>query len=670
MLDWKKKLKFVAIVAAFAVLILIVLTNVFKTTRVSENDLRTYKQGLAYLEKKDFENAFFNFSNVSKNSAIYEIALLRQGLCADELNDSETAVKKYRMFVEKFPDSVFAQKTYYSLAQNYFRTKDYSKAEKVFNGIKKDYKDSDFAIASDYYLGLISKEKNSESYKIKAKEHFSQYLKNAPDGRFAQSCADEILAAQVNLTADDYFLVGRTFFKNGAYKSALENLNKSNIADSWAYLAEINRKQAKYQTYREIFEKYYPIYSKNIDEKDLRIFLENYALTYPAGVKAGWYTLFNLAEKSGAIGADYALYQLTKLETEAVKNELYEKIYKNYPNGKYASDALANLFWTAYKSQKYKTAYKLGQIHVKNYPHTIAAPKILYWMGKLSAQAGRKTEANGFYQRILDDYPDDYYAFRANKQLSINKNNGWKTKSSHKLPEKASQIAFPMKYTKFANDNLSLVNAILKLKDYALLVEFDADNKIIQSYLNYQKGNYSTAALLARDEIAKMEIKPQFGDSVYKLAYQMHYQDAINLYSSEYRLDPYLMIALIREESYFNPDAGSSVGARGLMQLMPATARFIADRNGISYAGSSELTKPSKNIQLGCAYFDFAKEKMYEDDLLAVASYNGGPNAVQVWKDKKDFRNFDEFIENIPYPETRDYVKKVYRSYWVYLNIY
>ena len=158
-MDWKKKLKFVFITSAFAVLILIVLSNVVKMTQVSEKDFKTYRQGLEYLNKKDYENAYFNFSNVSRTSAIYEIALLRQALCADELNDSQTASKKFRMFIEKYPESMFVQKAYYALAQNYFREKEYTKAEKTFNDIKKNFKESEYKTASNYYLGVIYKQK-------------------------------------------------------------------------------------------------------------------------------------------------------------------------------------------------------------------------------------------------------------------------------------------------------------------------------------------------------------------------------------------------------------------------------------------------------------------------------------------------------------------------------
>lgn len=681
MLDWKKKLKFVAIASAFAVLILIVLTNVVKMTQMSEKDFKTYRQGLAYLKAKDYENAYFNFSNVSKNSAIYEIALLRQGLCADDLNDFETATKKYRLFIEKYPESIFVQKAYYALAQNYFRAKDYNKAVKTFNTIRKNYKDSEYKIASSYYLGVMYKEKALEKtkeeekkfadeLKQKSKIYFAEYLEEAPNGRLAMNCINEMQGLKTALTQRDYFLIGRAYFKNNAFKPAFDNFNKSYMSSSWAYLAEIYRKQGNYKKYKEIFDNNYTKYSKNIDTEDLYTFLENYAASFPGGQKSGWYHLLLMSHNSSAAGQDFIMYRLTKFEESSVKNELYNKIYQKFPHGKFASDAVANLFWDAYTKRHYKEAFSLGLIHARDYQNTLAAPKILFWMGKIAQKQGNKNEAAGFYQKVIDNYPDDYYAYRANKHLTSAYNNGWKTKASHRLPEKNQTVRLPLKQTQISEDNLYLIDAILKLNDYKLLAEIQNNNKALQSWINYKEGKYSTSALLARDAIAEAEKRPDFSDSIYKLAYPLHYQDVINDFSKAYRLDPYLVTALIREESYFNPKAGSSAGAMGLMQLMPATASYIAGRNGIPYKGKAALFTPEKNIELGCAYLDYAKEKLHENDMLAVASYNGGPNAVLNWKDTLNYKNFDEFIENIPYPETRDYVKKVYRSYWVYTNIY
>ena len=234
-MDWKKKLKFILITSAFAVLILIVLSNVVKMTQVSEKDFKTYRQGLEYLNKKDFENAYFNFSNVSKTSAIYEIALLRQAMCADELNDSQTAEKKYRMFIEKYPESMFVQKAYYSLAQNSFREKDYNRAEKAFNDIRKIFKESEYNTASGYYLGVIysekakeeKDEKNISEKKQKAKAYFDEYLAQAPNGRLSINCTDAIKALEIPLNQKDYYLIGRAYFKNGLIKQAYEYFNNS-----------------------------------------------------------------------------------------------------------------------------------------------------------------------------------------------------------------------------------------------------------------------------------------------------------------------------------------------------------------------------------------------------------------------------------------------------------
>lgn len=670
MQDWKKKLKFIFITSAFAVLILIVLNNVFNMTQVSDKDFKTYRQGLTYLNQKDYENAYFNFSNVSKNSALYEIALLRQAMSADELKDSETAAKKYRMFIEKYPESIFVQKAYYSLAQNYFREKDYSKAEKTFNQIKRNFKDSEYKTAANYYLGMIYTENKTPAENPKAKNYFADYLKEAPDGRFAMNCVDEMMKSTAGLSQNDYFLIGKTYLKNGQNKAAIENLNKSYMASSWGYLSMAYKNSGDRKKAAEIFENGYPLYSNGLEKEELYEVIESYALSHPAGIKNGFQKALEIARNNKSAGEDFILYRLSKYEEGSAKTEIHKEIYTKFPNGKFASDALANLFWQAYKNNEFQDALKLGQIHAQNYPNTIAAPKVLFWMGKITEKSIGRIEAKPYYQRILNKYPDDYYAYRASKKLSISANSNWKTKASHRLPESNQAIPFPLKHTNISDDNVSLVNAVLRLNDYNLLGEVEKENKAIQSWIKYKEGKYGTSALLARDVLSDYDVKPDFSDSLYKLAYQLHYQEPINDFSKINSLDPFLVTALIREESYFNPQVKSPVGAVGLMQIMPSTAFYIATKEDVFYNGTSALLNPEKNIELGCAYLKYAKQRLYQDDMLAVASYNGGPNAVRNWKDTLNYKNFDEFIENIPYIETRDYVKKVFRSYWVYLNVY
>lgn len=646
-------------------------------TQVSEKDFKTYRQGVYYLKKNDLENAYYNFLNVSKTSAIYEIALLRQALCADELNDSQTATKKYKMFIEKYPDSIFIEKTHYALAQNYFKEKDYNKAEKTFNEIKKLYKDSDYKIAAEYYLGEIyfekikteTNEKNIQEFKEKAKDYYIKYLEIASGGKYSLICAEKTNLLNLKLNDKEHFLLGKAYYKNLQYAKALEEFNQTNIENAWGYLSLINTKLNKYQTARNIFENNYPKYNNNIDEELIIQTIDNYIAISKTNKKQTLYKILELTQ-SITNGKDYVLYCLCKYEDKKNQNDLYRKIFTNYPQGKFASDAIANLFWSAYQNKDYKEARLLGNIHLRDYQNTNASPQMLYWMAKLSEKQGNRTEAKNFYQKLIEKYPDDYYAYRANKYITHNQNTNWQTKISHKLPEKKEIITFPTKHANISDDNIALINNILKLNDDKLLAEIDQNNKVVQSWIHYKEGNYSTASLYARDAIAKMQTKPDFSDSLYKLAYQIHYQAPINHYSKIYRLDPYLVIALIREESYFNPQAGSSVGAKGLMQLMPTTASYIASHKNINYDKLSDLLKPETNIELGCAYLNYVKARLYNDDLLAIAAYNGGPNAVLNWKQNLNYKNLDEFIENIPYQETKDYIKKVFRSYWVYLNLY
>ena len=127
----------------------------------------------------------------------------------------------------------------------------------------------------------------------------------------------------------------------------------------------------------------------------------------------------------------------------------------------------------------------------------------------------------------------------------------------------------------------------------------------------------------------------------------------------------------MREESHFNPSAISSANAYGLMQILPGTANDVAKWNKLPPVVPAELLNPDTNIRFSTTYLSFLKNKFNGNMAFAVASYNGGYGSVQRWIDKNDYnQDIDEFVENIPYPETQNYVKKVFRSYWNYMRIY
>ena len=190
----------------------------------------------------------------------------------------------------------------------------------------------------------------------------------------------------------------------------------------------------------------------------------------------------------------------------------------------------------------------------------------------------------------------------------------------------------------------------------------------IQSSILYQKGLRSKSTVIARDAIDAMQDKPDKNDLRYKCAYPIHYADIINEYSKKNNLDAYLVISIIREESYFNNLALSGSNAVGLMQLLPSTAAEVAQRNRYGKINEFLLFNPQTNIKFGTKYFAQIKKHLKDNAMYSVAAYNGGAGSVQKWLNKNE--DADEMIENIPYEETQNYVRKIFRSYWNYLRIY
>jgi soluble lytic murein transglycosylase len=152
---------------------------------------------------------------------------------------------------------------------------------------------------------------------------------------------------------------------------------------------------------------------------------------------------------------------------------------------------------------------------------------------------------------------------------------------------------------------------------------------------------------------------------LYELLYPVSFGELVAREGGRYAVDPYLVLALIRQESIFDPDVQSRAGAIGLMQIMPFTGRTIAQAIGDPFSADS-LYRPATNIRYGAYYLKQLLEQFKGNLVLALASYNGGPVKAAEWYDKNKRKTFDLFIEDIGFTETRGYVKKVLANYWAY----
>lgn len=154
------------------------------------------------------------------------------------------------------------------------------------------------------------------------------------------------------------------------------------------------------------------------------------------------------------------------------------------------------------------------------------------------------------------------------------------------------------------------------------------------------------------------------------LMYPQHYEEAVYEAAEAYEVDPYLLFAIIKVESKFNPTADSNKGALGLMQIMPETGEWAANRILDEPYHKKLLLQPETNIEIGAFYFSHLLSKFEYDLNKALAAYNAGQGNVKQWLDHEVWNGSFEQLDNIPFRETREYVDRVLTNYQRYREIY
>ena len=159
-----------------------------------------------------------------------------------------------------------------------------------------------------------------------------------------------------------------------------------------------------------------------------------------------------------------------------------------------------------------------------------------------------------------------------------------------------------------------------------------------------------------------------FQDAILSLLYPRKYSETVKKYSTEFNVDPNLVYAVIKAESNFNENATSSKGAKGLMQLMDSTAKDVAKKANLNLTQeeiSNRLLDVELNICIGTKYLQILQEK-YQNIELALTAYNAGIGTVDNWIEKGILKKDGSDIENVPYKETNNYVRKIMRDYKIY----
>lgn len=315
------------------------------------------------------------------------------------------------------------------------------------------------------------------------------------------------------------------------------------------------------------------------------------------------------------------------------------------------------------------------------------ASAALYFLGRASENRGEKAAAKSYYQRAIQTFPNHFYAELCRERVlqgNLQAQNG-----SSAVEAVLKTIQFPVEAIQL---NFEANAQTQKRIARADLLARGAFYDYAELELRYEARGSEQAHLLAiaAARMATRHGAPDQGiryvKSIYpaylnlpintatlplwKLAYPMPYKDPLMTYAFKNSVDPYLFAGLIRQESEFSAKVISRSNAHGLSQIMPTTGRELARRLGIRGYSTKMLFEPSVNLQMGSYYLRNLIDGLNGNLAQALASYNAGKGRVTQWLERGEYRDTAEFVESIPFTETRGYVQSVIRNAGIYKRLY
>jgi len=299
-------------------------------------------------------------------------------------------------------------------------------------------------------------------------------------------------------------------------------------------------------------------------------------------------------------------------------------------------------------------------------------PPALYWLADTERQLENYESKVKFLKQLVEEFPMDFYAMVARIEMSMQPLNFLEPQSIQKSsPRKWGLGDVNRKRINRAEKLISIGFLEMGMKELSLISQ-EKGNQEFSYYLAQlfkKAGGYQRAISLSWG-ISSKNHHDSISPSLAEILFPKPYIEKAIQESSQYHLSPYLVLGLMRQESAFNKRVVSSARAIGLMQLLPTTAKRVARSMGTKPPDQNDLKKPEVNIQLGVKYLSGLLNDFEDNIIFALASYNAGPGKVKKWMELRSHLKPLEFMESIPYKETRNYVKKVLRNYVIYKTLY
>jgi soluble lytic murein transglycosylase len=591
-----------------------------------------FKDGKRDLDAGRYEDAVSKLTAASKEFPLLEdYSLLYLSAAYHELGDHKKSLETVRTLIQKTPQSPLIKKAR-SIEVREARENPGEEIRQIFDSYVRDYPEDE---EMDLTYGIFLKQSGDIR---RAKEIFKDIYLRA--GQLSQSAYAELAPSDMNTS--ETLERAANLMKRNEFNEAERELRRALPACDGTIREEFLRniglslfRQREYRAAAEIFDK--------IND----VFFRARSL-YRAGDKEGFESALKELLGKNDRRAGGLLIALAADKRRGGDFEGALKIYNDVAAG-YPAEAEEGMWgtgWTYYKTGDYKkSAGVFSKLYAKH-----EDPKYLYWQARSTEASGE--DAKALYG-ALSKYENNFYAAIS---VAAGKTRAGSVTSSEISGE--SDTGAQRQFER-ADVLLSLhltTEATAELQWIARKIETPLTLLAVAS--RFQKiGDYKRSISL----VTRMP----YTAKLHRFWYPLAFWDDVEKISKKHDMDPMIAMSVMREESRFDPDARSVAGARGLMQLMPQTAYRLDKGIKLGIIRDSQINDVRNNIHLGVYYL---KSLFREFGSLpyVLAAYNAGEGIVKKWEQQGNQKGIDEFIEEIPYAETRNYVKKVVTSYYQY----
>ena len=598
-----------------------------------------YKQIQQAIEERDYVSALELANQLQEEERFY-----LSGILKEKLGASEEAIDFFQKYSEK--SKLLADYCSFHIANNYYRRGNfyqavlhYEKAETLFNNKKSvSYRQILERLAKScermnrFEEAIVSWQKlgNDEAlfqlatlYKElgrreEAAEDFWRLVKNFPNSPFSVRAVKQLESLQKDLSPEEEFFLTYVFYRNKLYRKAEKRLSLLLNQDmSFSLCSKIHWLRGKslfwLWDYKGALREYHQVYP------------ENKKISYAKGCALQKLKRYQEAIKEYEKAANSeSLWQMGRCYREL----------KDYPK---AIETLGKILYSSPKKEQRSRA--------------------AYFSGKYWEKLGKNKRASAAYSR-LTKLPYTFYHYCACRKGKV---------SSPQRANPPYQGSLPQQKLSDLEKRPELKRAFFLLR-LGIRDEATEELKILE---RKSRGREKILALLYLYQEARAYPQAIRLATILKnreLRYPLYYQDLVEGYSKKYNLDPFLVFAIIWQESRFGKVDVSSASAIGLMQIIPSTGAWIAKRMRRRNYRTDRLFEPKTNIVFGCYYFRHLLDRFDNNIILALCAYNGGPENTSNWFSKEN--DLDEFVESIPFPETYNYVKRVISAYQQYQSLY